>query len=255
MTGQANSIFFAVHGATKRFGALTAVNNVSFEVNEGEIFGIAGPNGSGKSTLFNIITSVPFPVDEGRITFKGRDITRMPPHRICRTGLARTFQRESTFPGLSAFDNVLVAVEHSDEAGKVRENEARAEDALDFVGFPKTMHNTIAGALPLFNRKQLMLATAAALSPRLLLLDEPASSLTRPEIQKLEEIITRINRAGISVLLIEHVLALLTTVSQRMLILNHGNLLSIGKPDEVTKDPKVVEAYLGNQGGAHATTS
>ncbi len=255
MTIQEKPAFFAVRGATKRFGALTAVDNVSFEVGENEILGIAGPNGSGKSTLFNIITSIPFRADEGKVIFQGRDITRLAPHRICQIGLARTFQRESSFSGLSAFDNVLVAIEHASAAGQARENEARAEEALDFVGFPKSMHNALAGALPIYNRKQLMLASAFALSPRLLLLDEPASSLTRPEVQQLKDIIIRINLAGVSILLIEHVLALLTDISQRMLVLNYGKLLCIGKPDQVTRDPKVVEAYLGDRGGGHATTS
>ncbi|MEN8173841.1 MAG: ABC transporter ATP-binding protein, partial [Chloroflexota bacterium] len=183
------------------------------------------------------------------------DITRMPPHQICRMGLTRTFQRETTFPGLSAFDNVLVAIEHSKTAAGQRENEMLSEQALDIVGFPKTMHNIPAETLPLFNRKQLMLAGALAFSPRLILLDEPASSLTKPEIEKLKKIIIRINQGGVSILLIEHVLALLIDVSQRLLILNHGKMLSMGEPDKVIKEASVIEAYLGNQGKENATTS
>ncbi|MEW5723703.1 MAG: ABC transporter ATP-binding protein, partial [Thermodesulfobacteriota bacterium] len=244
-----DSKFFTVEGVTKRFGALKAVADVSFEVHQGEIFGIAGPNGSGKSTLFNLITSIPFPADAGRIVLQGRDITHLPPHRICHLGLARTFQRETIYAGLSAFDNVLVAVENMGLRAGSKDHEHRTEEVLDFIGFPKTMHNAPAATLPLFYRKQLMLASAMALSPRLLLLDEPASSLTRPETAELKKIITRINRAGVTVLLIEHVLSLLNDISRRLMVLDHGKLLTLGRPDEVIRDPRVVEVYLGTKGG------
>jgi ABC-type branched-subunit amino acid transport system ATPase component len=199
-------------------------------VEAGEILGIAGPNGSGKSTLFNVITAIPFRADSGTITFEGRQIQRLPDHEICRAGLARTFQRESVFPTLRAFDNVLTAIEHAGgrSAGR-QDNEARVEEALALVGFPANMHNMPAGALPIFNRKQLMFASAMAMAPRLLLLDEPASSLTQSETERMRGLILKVKAAGVTIVLIEHVLPLLTGVSDRLMVLDQGELIAEGR--------------------------
>ena len=237
---------FRAEGLVKSFGALTAVDDVGFTVSAGEILGIAGPNGSGKSTLFNIITNVPFRADRGRVVFEGREIQSLPGHEICRRGLARTFQRESVFASLRAIDNVLTAIEHSGGRRTQAENEARAEAALDRVGYPGTMHNTLAGGLPVFFRKQVMIASAMALGPRLLLLDEPASSLTQAEVDRMRDLILGLRDAGVTILLIEHVLPLLSGVSDRLMVMDQGRVIALGAPEEVIRDPRVVEAYLGS---------
>ena len=235
----------AVSGISKSFGALRAVDDVSFAVAPGEILGIAGPNGSGKSTLFNAITKIPFPADSGTVIFDGQEVQDRSAHDLANLGLTRTFQRETVFASLSAIDNVLVAVEQTNRGGSMEKNVLLAEQALDVVGFPATLHNWRAAELPIFLRKLVMVAGAMALDPRVLLLDEPASSLTPQEIDRMRALILHLKEIGIAILLIEHVLELLTGVSDRLLVLDQGIPIALGDPGAVVKDPKVVEAYLG----------
>lgn len=235
----------AVSGISKSFGALRAVDDVSFAVAPGEILGIAGPNGSGKSTLFNAITKIPFPADTGTVIFDGHEVQNRSAHDLANMGLARTFQRETVFASLSAIDNVLVAVEQTNRGGSMKKNVLLAEQALDVVGFPATLHNWRAAELPIFLRKLVMVAGAMALDPRVLLLDEPASSLTPQEIDRMRALILHLKEMGIAILLIEHVLELLTGVSDRLLVLDQGMPIALGEPSAVVKDSKVVEAYLG----------
>lgn len=230
---------------TKSFGGLRAVGGVSFTLEAEEILGIAGPNGSGKSTLFNIVTGIPFGPDGGRVIFEGKEVQHAAPEDLAGSGMARTFQRESIFPSLSAIDNVLVSVEHNGRRGRLKDNEAAAVVALDMVGFPQTLHNAPTATLPIFFRKILMIASALAMSPSVLLLDEPASSLTPSEIEHMKALILKLRRSGIAILLIEHVLPLLMSVCDRLIVLDQGRIISQGLPDAVIGDPKVVEAYLG----------
>ena len=235
----------AVSGISKSFGALRAVDDVSFAVAPGEILGIAGPNGSGKSTLFNAITRIPFPADTGTVILDGQEVQNWSAHDLANRGLARTFQRETVFATLSAIDNVLVAVEQTNRGGSMKRNVLLAEQALDVVGFPATLHNWRAAELPIFLRKLVMIAGAMALDPRVLLLDEPASSLTPQEIDRMRALILHLKEMGIAILLIEHVLELLTGVSDRLLVLDQGATIAIGNPADVVKDARVIEAYLG----------
>ncbi len=240
-----------VNGACKSFGALQAVADVSFSVREHEIFGIAGPNGSGKSTLFNIITGIPFGPDAGEVIFRGQAVHKMPPHRIARAGLARTFQRETDFETLTAIENVELA-RHFGAPGGDPES---AGDILDFCGIAPEQFHRPAGELSVFDKKRLMVASALAMAPTMLLMDEPASGLTKPEVAETAKLIERLNGRGITIILIEHVLALLLNVSERLLVLNEGRVLTSGLPGDVIKDDRVIEAYLGSQGRNAAATA
>lgn len=229
-----------VRKACKNFGGLRAVDDVSFAVLEGEMLGIAGPNGSGKSTLFNLITGVPFAPTTGEVHFAGQRIDRWPPHRIARAGLMRTFQKDAEFPDLSGRETVALAAHFAGTGPK-----ERPEEVLDRVRFDASRSALPTSELSVYERKQLMIASALACRPRLLMLDEPASGLTKPEISALDDLLVSINRDGVTIILIEHVLSLLLSISQRLLVLNQGTILAEGEPRAVVKNPDVVEAYLG----------
>lgn len=239
-----------VEGVSKSFGSLKAVDDVSFTVNAGEIFGVAGPNGSGKSTLFNIITGIPFGPDRGRIRLDGIDIQGKSGNAIARLGLARTFQRETSFDGLTVFENALIGSSNGKPGRSAADARARAAEALEFVGLSSQGFGRLAGELSVFDRKCLMLATAIAMEPRMLLLDEPASSLTKPEIEASIGLIRRTAERGITIVLIEHVLTFLMSLSQHLMVLNQGRVLAAGDPQTVIGDERVIEAYLGTRRSA-----
>ena len=230
----------------KAFGALVAVNDVSFAVAPGQVFGIAGPNGSGKSTLFNVLSGIPFGPDGGTIDFAGRPVAGLPPHGIARAGLVRSFQKDVTFGTLSAVETVRVSAVFG--GGRSRKAAgAEAARLLDRVGLPQSRRGGESGALPIFDKKRLAVASALALEPKLLLLDEPASGLTKPEITDLAALITDLRREGLTVMLVEHVLPLLMAVSDTLMVMNQGTVIAEGVPDAVFRNPKVVEAYLGRR--------
>lgn len=247
LAGAERAPLLSVSGLRKSFGALAAVDAVSFDVMPGQIFGIAGPNGSGKSTLFNVLSHVPFGPDAGRINFRGRDIAGLPPHEIARAGLVRSFQKDATFETLSARETVRVAAAYGARRAL---SQSEVGCLLDRVDFPSSRRGIASGSLPIFDKKRLALASAVALAPKLLLLDEPASGLTKPEIEDLASLIRSVRDDGVTIMLVEHVLPLLLAVSDTLFVMNQGRTIAHGLPDMVFRDPVVIEAYLGKRAPA-----
>lgn len=237
------------NGVSKHFGALAAVNNLSFDVAEGEVLGIGGPNGAGKTTLFDVISGLN-PATGGTVTFDGQDITRLPPEAICHLGIARTFQLNACFDSLSVRDNVLVAAYFGRENRRFAgfsvgsEVEAVAREALAAVGLAGK-DDAQAGSLPVLDRKLLMLAGALATQPRLLLMDEPVGGLSPKETDHLMAVVRDIASSGVSIILIEHVMRFLVQLSTRVMIMHHGERIYEGAPKGLTSDRTVVDVYLG----------
>jgi branched-chain amino acid transport system ATP-binding protein len=233
-----------VQQVVKRFGGLQAINGVSLQVPAGRLLGVIGPNGAGKTTLLNLITGYLRP-NAGQVVFDGEPITGLPPYQVCMRGIARTFQVVQPFHEMTVAENVLVgSLFTSGRKLPTRQVWALAEETLERVGLhPKA--GALAGALTYGEKKKLELARALASRPRLLLLDEVMAGLTRQEIDSMCEILQRIHREGVTVIMVEHLVQVILALCEEVFVLNFGERLFQGAPREVMEHPEVIESYLG----------
>lgn len=237
------SCILSVENLSKSFGRLAAVHNLSFEVNRGEILGIIGPNGAGKTTLFNLISGEIKP-DSGKIIYNGKDITFAQAYRRCRLGFARTYQIPRPFVNMTVLENVLVGAVYGGGMGG-RASRERCEEVLKKTGlFQK--RNAIAETLPLLDRKRLELTKALATDPEVLLIDEVAGGLTEPEIEEVLGIIHSLRRNGITILWVEHIMMAMKKGPDRLMVMNFGEKIAYGYPDDVLDSVEVHKIYLGD---------
>jgi branched-chain amino acid transport system ATP-binding protein len=230
----------AIH-VTKKFGELKAVNDLSFEVQQGQVFGIAGPNGAGKSTVYNLITG--FYPYEGTIEFMGRNIAGMPPYRIAKAGIARTFQIPQVFPSLTVQKSISVGSRFGARGGL---DTAHVDEVIRFVELEdERLQST--GLLNLLSKKKLMIGAALATKPKILMLDEPMGGCNANEIRSLMDLIKRINQElGVTIIIIEHFMKVLTELTEKLLIIESGTEICCDTPEKAVDNPRVIECYLGD---------
>ncbi|MGD0236788.1 MAG: ABC transporter ATP-binding protein [Syntrophorhabdales bacterium] len=234
------------HRLTKIFGGLTAVCDLDFEIGEGEILGLIGPNGAGKTTLLNLINGI-FPVTQGELLFGGTRLNGLKPYQITRLGIGRAFQVVRAFEGLTVKENVLVGNLFGRKKPKdIHKGMKEVETTLDFLGLAAKMDRMVS-EITIADRKRLELARALSMEPKLLLLDEVMAGLNQREVEDLMEVIIEINRKGIAILVIEHVMKAVMGISHRIMVLHHGKRIALGSPKEIAENEKVIESYLGER--------
>jgi branched-chain amino acid transport system ATP-binding protein len=229
------------HEITKRFGGLVAVRELSLRVEAGQIVALIGPNGAGKTTAFNVIAGFYKP-NSGKVTFDGADITNLRPDQVCKKGLARTFQVVRPFRGISVLDNAMVgAYARTNDTRHARE---KAMEALDFLGMSR-MADQMASGLPIAGRKRLEIARALATDPKLLLLDETMAGLRPLEAEEVIGMVRKIQDKGVGILLVEHVMKVVMSLAEKIVVIHHGEKIAEGEPGEVVQNQQVIDAYLG----------
>ncbi len=233
-----------VQGVSKVFGGLQALSNVTFDLPKGQILGLIGPNGAGKTTLFNVINGVYTPT-EGRVLFLGQDITGRKTYHVAHMGMARTHQIVRPLNELSVLENVMVGACFGREKRSLRSARAVAQEVLEFVGLAERA-DQLAGSLNVGQKKRLEMARALASRPHLLLLDEVLAGLNPSEIAAMVETVRRIREQGVTIIMIEHVMHAIMNVSDRILVLDYGQQIAEGTPEEISNNPRVIEAYLGD---------
>jgi len=240
-------IVLETQGATKHFGGLAAVENVNMKIYRGEILGLIGPNGAGKTTFVNIITGM-LPITKGKVFFKGKDITGWPAYKVGRIGIARTFQIVKPFRGMSVRENVAVGAMfgHTGHTRSSKEALEKVDELIDFVGMSH-LRDCHADELTLPYLKRLELAKALAMEPELLFLDEVMAGLHTKEIEKAMDLVLKVNERGVTLLVIEHVMKAIVGITSRVFVLNFGQELAQGTPEEVLNNPAVIKAYLGEK--------
>jgi branched-chain amino acid transport system ATP-binding protein len=230
-----------VDSITKRFGGLVAVRDLSLTVDQGEILGMIGPNGAGKTTAFNMIAGYYKP-NEGRILFNNEEITGLRPDIVCKKGIARTFQLVKPFKEISVLENVMVGAYIDTNNTKVAQR--NAEEVLEFLGM-SAYADKLAGGLPVGWRKRLEIAKALATKPKMLLLDEAMAGLRPNETEEMIKVVEQIRKQGVAILLVEHVMKVIMSLADRIIVIHHGEMIAIGEPGEVVRNQAVIDAYLG----------